>query len=81
MNSHMLSWGSDEDSVNSAAVIVEEVMAHIRRNQPEESYSFYQNFSREIPIEQRYKGAERLEKLKSLKRIWDPRGVFTKQLL
>lgn len=77
----MLSWASDEESVNSAAVIVEEVMDHVRRNQPKEKYSFYQNFSREIPIEQRYKGAERLEKLKDLKKIWDPQGVFTKQLL
>ena len=77
----MIAWASDEDSVKSAAAKVEEVVAHVRRTQPKEEYSFYQNFSREAPIEERYKGAERLEKLKALKRAWDAKGVFTRQLL
>ena len=77
----MISWASDEESVKSAAIIVEDVVAHVRRAQLKQDYAFYQNFSREAPIEERYRGVERQEKLKALKRAWDPQGVFTRQLL
>ena len=41
----------------------------------------YQNATRDGSIEYRYRGTERLARLKKLKREWDPTGVFTDQLL
>ncbi|TVY32060.1 FAD-linked oxidoreductase [Lachnellula subtilissima] len=33
------------------------------------------------PVQRRYRGVERLARLRSLKREWDPAGVFTNQLI
>ncbi|KAI9717577.1 MAG: hypothetical protein M1828_007138 [Chrysothrix sp. TS-e1954] len=41
----------------------------------------FQNSTRTGPIEARYRGAGRLARLMSLKRQWDPHGLFTRQLL
>ncbi|KAI9643585.1 hypothetical protein NHQ30_008207 [Ciborinia camelliae] len=41
----------------------------------------FQNGTRDGPIERRYRGEERLARLKALKQEWDPTGVFTSQLL
>ncbi|KAB5560303.1 hypothetical protein GE09DRAFT_86962 [Coniochaeta sp. 2T2.1] len=78
---HFLCWASEASALEGAVKVAEETMAYVRRDQPKEAYSFYQNFSRTAPIEERYKGAERLAKLRGLKKKWDPKGVFTKQLL
>ncbi|KAH8886975.1 FAD-binding domain-containing protein [Thozetella sp. PMI_491] len=78
---HLLTDASDEASLTGAAQIAEETMGHIRRRQMKDEYSFYQNFSRVAPIEERYRGAGMREKLKTLKQKWDPEGIFTKQLL
>lgn len=53
----------------------------MRSGTEEKDFIAYANGSREDPIEHRYKGLERLEKLRSLKKKWDPLGVFTKELL
>ncbi|RYP32062.1 hypothetical protein DL767_005416 [Monosporascus sp. MG133] len=44
-------------------------------------YADFQNGTRTGPIELRFRGEGKVEKLKSLKKKWDPQGVFTKQLL
>ncbi len=41
----------------------------------------FQNGTRAGPIEHRYRGTERLARLRKLKQAWDPTGVFTDQLL
>ncbi|KAL5345640.1 hypothetical protein ACLOAV_009394 [Pseudogymnoascus australis] len=41
----------------------------------------FQNSTRETPIETRFPGEGRLEKLTALKKEWDPLGVFTDVLL
>lgn len=41
----------------------------------------YTNTTREDPIEYRYKGSDRIERLKLLKRQFDPSGIFTNELL
>ncbi|CAJ2510609.1 Uu.00g062340.m01.CDS01 [Anthostomella pinea] len=78
---HLLCWASEEEAVDYAHEIAEESMRHIRRNQPKYQFSIYGNFSRIAPLEQRYKGAERLEKVRGLKLKWDPNGVFTNEFL
>lgn len=49
----------------------------MRKGTEQKAFVSYANTSREDPIEDRYKGAERLEKLRALKREWDPKGIFT----
>lgn len=53
----------------------------MRAGAEEASYVSYTNTSRDSPLEHRYKGAERIARLKALKQTWDPEGAFTKQLL
>ncbi len=57
------------------------VIDAMRAGQHPADYIDYPNVSRDGPLERRYRGEERLAKLKTLKREWDPRGVFTTQLL
>jgi hypothetical protein len=53
----------------------------IMRGPDKSEYADFQNGTREGPIELRFRGEGRLEKLKALKESWDPTGVFTAQLL
>ncbi|KAK2775716.1 hypothetical protein FQN53_003083 [Emmonsiellopsis sp. PD_33] len=62
-------------------LLADEIRAILRRNQPFELQSSYQAITRKDPIEMRYRPAERLEKLRHLKKTWDPRGVFTREFL
>lgn len=47
----------------------------------EEEIHTYQNFSRDTSLESRFGTKENVEKLKALKKKWDPSGVFTTELL
>ena len=47
----------------------------------QKAFVSYTNTSREDPIEDRYKGTERLAKLRALKKEWDPKGIFTETFL
>jgi len=47
----------------------------------EDEFISYTNTCRGDPIEWRYKGQHRIARLKALKKLWDPTGVFTKELL
>ncbi len=51
------------------------------RGSDQSEYADYQNATRARPIELRYRGKGRLEKLRRLKKEWDKSGVFTSQLL
>ncbi|KAI0893446.1 hypothetical protein F4806DRAFT_194633 [Annulohypoxylon nitens] len=53
----------------------------IMRGPDRSEYADFQNGTRTGPIELRYRGVGKLEKLRVLKKKWDPTGVFTKQLL
>ncbi|XDG04463.1 hypothetical protein ABKA04_004078 [Annulohypoxylon sp. FPYF3050] len=53
----------------------------IMRGPDRSEYADFQNGTRTGPIELRYRGIGKLEKLRALKKKWDPTGVFTKQLL
>lgn len=53
----------------------------IMRGSDRSEYADFQNGTRVGPIELRYRGPGKLEKLKALKKKWDPTGVFTRQLL
>ncbi|KAF2787641.1 FAD-binding domain-containing protein [Melanomma pulvis-pyrius CBS 109.77] len=53
----------------------------IMRGPDRSEYADFQNGTRTGPIELRFRGDRKLEKLKELKKKWDPTGVFTTQLL
>jgi FAD/FMN-containing dehydrogenase len=52
-----------------------------RAGDREDEFISYTNTCRDDPIEWRYKGQDRIARLKALKKQWDPTGVFTKELL
>jgi hypothetical protein len=58
-----------------------EALAAATKGFNEEEVHTYQNFSRDTSLESRFGSKERVEKLKSLKKEWDPTGVFTTELL
>jgi hypothetical protein len=75
-----LSWYTDETSGEGVQKAAEEALAKATRHCKAEEIHHYQNFSRHDSLESRF-GGERVEKLRRLKKKWDPKGVFTKQLL
>jgi len=80
-NRNVLSWYTDPAQHEEIARFDREAQALMRVGTEEKSFVSYTNTTREDPIEYRYKGAERLEKLRELKKKWDPTGLFTKELL
>ncbi|CAG8960426.1 hypothetical protein HYFRA_00008145 [Hymenoscyphus fraxineus] len=56
-------------------------LAAMRVGQKEADYVDYPNCNRTAPVAQRFRGTERLAKLKMLKQKWDPQGVFTREFL
>ncbi|KAK1230304.1 hypothetical protein PQX77_006597 [Marasmius sp. AFHP31] len=77
----LLSWYTDPASHSEVSRIEQQALALVREGQPDDHVSTYQNWTRTDPIEIRYRGKQRLEKLKALKKQWDPNGVFTRELL
>ncbi|KAL0568747.1 hypothetical protein V5O48_013235 [Marasmius crinis-equi] len=77
----LLSWYTDPGSHSEVSRIEKQALDLAREGQALEYHSTYQNWTRTDPIEIRYRGKERLAKLKVLKKEWDPNGVFTRELL
>ena len=74
-------WHTDPRNRNKVDEYNKRTIAVMRTGQDEADWVEYQNSTRETPIQYRYRGTQRLAQLKELKRIWDPRGIFTSQLL
>ncbi|KAK8069828.1 FAD binding domain-containing protein [Apiospora phragmitis] len=75
-----LIWHTDASSRQRVDELNDECIATMRGSDRSE-YADFQNGTRTGPIELRFRGEGKLEKLKSLKKQWDPQGVVTKQLL
>ncbi|ROW15212.1 hypothetical protein VPNG_03071 [Cytospora leucostoma] len=73
-------WYTDSASRQRVEELNAECIA-ISRGPDQSEYADYQNATRTDPIERRFRGEGKLEKLKALKQKWDPKGVFTRQLL
>lgn len=73
-------WYTDATSHEKVAELNAECIA-ISRGSHRSEYADFQNATRTDPIEFRFRGEGKLEKLRSLKRTWDPEGVFTQQFL
>lgn len=59
----------------------EAFLAMCQEDQSEDEKSLFPNHTRVHSLEQRYRGEERRNRLRELKSIWDPEGVFTRQFL
>lgn len=57
------------------------VVKYCQKEQQDDDIAMFPNHTREAKLKYRYRGAERLAKLKALKKTWDPEGMFTRQLL
>lgn len=71
----------DMDANKVAVESANEVVKYCQAEQKDEDIAMFPNHTRGDNLKYRYRGAERLEKLRALKRIWDPEGMFTRQLL
>ena len=71
-------WYSDPLSQKATQRYLEDVIAVTRKGLEEEEFVDFSNSVRgpESPVERRYGGRERLEKLRGLKAKWDPKGLF-----
>lgn len=78
---NVLGWYTGPSQHEKMARFDRDAQAQMRIGTKQSDFVSYTNTSREDPIEYRYKGEERLEKLQELKLEWDPTGVFTKELL
>ncbi|KAJ7213411.1 hypothetical protein GGX14DRAFT_550574 [Mycena pura] len=73
-------WYTDPVSHGDVFRIEQEVLAYFR-SQYDGMLVTYQNWSRDVPLEQLYRDTGTLGRLRLLKKEWDPKGVFTKLLL
>jgi hypothetical protein len=71
----------DAETFNEAAKYSEKFIDMWEEGQREEEKTSFLNHNRTAPLDRRYRGEARQKKLKTLKKIWDPNGVFTTQLL
>lgn len=76
-----LIWHTDAENRSKVDEYNNRTIAVMRTGQDEADWVDYQNSTRVGPLHHRYRGTERLARLKELKKAWDPEGVFTTQLL
>lgn len=81
LHSNLTSWYKDEANHSTVENITNKARGAMRKGVEEQDYISYTNIGREDLIIYRYKGVDRLEKLKALKKEWDPAGVFTTEFL
>jgi len=76
-----MSWYTDPKQHEKILQFDQKAQSQMRKGIEEKDFVVYTNTSRTDPLEYRYKGEDRIAKLKALKKKWDPNGIFTKQLL
>ncbi|KAF9480759.1 FAD-binding domain-containing protein [Pholiota conissans] len=81
MWAELLSWFTVSESHDQVIRSEAEVIKLLCQTESTEPRSVYQNWTRDAPLEHMYPGSERLERLKALKKKWDPNGIFTSLFL
>lgn len=76
-----MSWYTNPESSAEVDNAESVALAAVTEGFKEDEIHTYQNFSRDTSLESRFGSKERVEKLKALKKKWDPKGVFTTELL
>jgi len=72
---------TDMEANKAALKCSDDFVVYCQKDQKDEEKAMFPNHSRGDNLKYRYRGEARLEKLKMLKRSWDPEGVFTRQFL
>ncbi|KAI5859276.1 FAD-binding domain-containing protein [Durotheca rogersii] len=78
---NVLSWYTDGAHHDFVAKMDQKAQECMRVGTNEEAFVSYTNTSREDALEYRYKGDDRIRRLRALKREFDPTGTFTRELL
>lgn len=76
-----LIWHTDAKNREKVDAYADKCIDVVRSGGNEVDPIDFVNGTRTGPIAHRYRGAQRLGRLKALKSAWDPTGVFTRQLL
>lgn len=76
-----MSWYTNPDSHDHVFKVEQAALEDYRKANSEVPPAIYQNWSRDVPVEWRYRGEGRLEKLRELKKVWDAGGIFTREFL
>lgn len=71
----------DEKSHNAAIALSKEYFEMCQEDLPASERSLFPNHWRGDDVERRFPREETVKKLRELKALWDPEGVFTKQFL
>lgn len=74
-------WHTDASNRDKVDQFSDRAVAAMRGTDRADDWIDFQNATRTRPIEFRFRNPQKLAKLKKLKAIWDPTGVFTRQLL
>jgi len=78
---NILSWWVDPNQGEKVLQFDKKAQALMRKGVAEKDFCSHTNTTRTDPLEYRYKGEGTIAKLKALKLQWDPKGIFTKELL
>ncbi|OTA67143.1 FAD-binding domain-containing protein [Hypoxylon sp. EC38] len=78
---NVLSWYADPANHDFVSSMDHRAQVAMRAGTQQEAFVSYTNTTREDPLEHRYKGADRVNRLKALKKEFDPTGIFTRELL
>ncbi|KAL8649730.1 MAG: hypothetical protein Q9210_004228 [Variospora velana] len=78
---NILTWYTDPNIHEEVLRFDKRAQEIMRSDTEENAFVSYTNTSRNDPISHRYKDAAAVDKLKDLKRLWDPEGCFTRELL
>lgn len=72
---------TDAEANKAALKSSDDFVVYCQKDQKDEEKAMFPNHSRGDNLKYRYRGEDRLKKLRDLKKTWDPEGVFTRQFL
>jgi hypothetical protein len=77
---HLIS-AEDEASHNAAVALSKEYFDMCQADLQKSEKALFPNHWRGEDLDRRFRGQGTVKKLRALKELWDPEGVFTKQFL
>lgn len=80
-NRNILSWYEGPTNHDYIEGVDKKAQKIARVGEEEKDFVSYTNTCRDGPLEWRYKGQDRIARLRALKKQWGPSGIFTQELL
>lgn len=74
-------FAEDLEANKVALRSADELVLYCQKDQKDEEKAMFPSHTRGDNLKYRYRGEERVNKLRALKKTWDPEGVFTRQFL